>query len=91
MQGEWPGGTTLEDYYRDLERVVRDENSRILISKIGEEWQIGYVGENLPGAKYNYLWVDYRLSRGHCMTGLQIADLDKFLQESKRTILKWLR
>lgn len=90
-QGEWPEGTTLSEYYQSLERVVRDENSKILVSKFGDEWQIGFLGEKISGTKYNYLWVDYRASEQHWMSGLQIEDLDQFLLKSGRTILKWLR
>lgn len=88
---EWPNGTTLEEYYRSLENVIRDEKSRILISKFSSEWQIGFLGENQPGMRYTYTWVEYRVSRHHWITGLQIEDLEKFLQEPKRTNVKWLR
>jgi hypothetical protein len=90
-QKEWAEGTTLEKYYQSLEQVIRDRNSRILISKFGGEWQVGFLGENKPGTQYTYTWIDYRVSRHHWITGLQIVDWEKFLRESKRTNLKWLR
>jgi len=90
-QKEWAESTTLAGYYQNLEQVIRDQSSRILISKFGGEWQVGFLGENKPGTQYTYTWIDYRVSRHHWITGLQIVDWEKFLRESKRTNLKWLR
>jgi hypothetical protein len=51
---EWPSGTSLTEYYQNLEDVIRNPKSRILISNIGGEWQIGFLGENQPGMQYTY-------------------------------------
>lgn len=91
VQEEWPKGTLIDDYYQSLKSIIQDGRSKILISKLNDEWQIGFLGSSLPGTKYNYIWIDYRVSRGHWITGLQLEDLDEFLKESKKANLKWLR
>lgn len=88
---EWPDGTTLTEYYQSLEDVIRDPESRILISKFGDEWQVGFLGENQPGTQYTYTWVDYRVSTHHWVTGLRFSDVNDVIDNVKRTEKRWLR
>lgn len=93
-QKEWPEGTTLEEYYQSLEEVIRDDNSGILISRFSGEWQAGFLGYSgsWRGEKgYNYIWVDYRISTRHWVTGLQLSDLKIILDSARRTEARWLR
>lgn len=88
---EWPDGTTLTEYYQSLEDVILDPESRILISKFGDEWQVGFLGENQPGMQYTYTWVDYRVSTHHWITGFMTNDFDEVLNNPRRTVKRWVR
>lgn len=91
---EWPANTTLNEYYQSLREVIEDENSGIVVHKIGSEWQIGFLNKSSEWrglAGNDIIFVDYRLSISHWVTGYQPDDFESQLASSKWSNIKWLR
>ena len=55
---EWSAGTTLEEYYDSISQVVRDKQTKILISRYSGELQVGFTREagKYAGAKSSGLF-----------------------------------
>jgi|GEM_PF-859656 len=91
---EWPANTTLNEYYQSLREVIEDENSGIVVHKIGSEWQVGFLNTSSEWrglAGNDIIFVDYRLSISYWVTGYQPDDFESLLASSKWSNIKWLR
>lgn len=85
VQGnEWPSGTTIEEYYANLNSVVMDKESQIIISDLHNFRQIGFFSSE-------GIWVDYRIKYGKWVTGMYLDDINKVLTDPRRKNIKWLK
>lgn len=92
--GEWPAGTSYEDYIKSLERVASNPKTGILLSRYPQnELQLTLFGKGTVSSgaiKSDIIIVNYRVSRGAWMTGHYLTEnLDEFLKSLGET--KWLR
>lgn len=91
---EWPTNTTLNEYYQSLREVIEDENSGIVVHKIGSEWQIGFLnssGKWRGQEGRNIIFVDYRISVSHWVTGFQPKDIDELVANDRWSNVQWIR
>lgn len=91
---EWPLSTTLADYYKSVQNIIEQEDSGIIIHKVGSEWQVGFLNTSSEWrgpAGNDIIFVDYRLSIAHWVTGYQPDDFENQLATSKWSNIKWLR
>jgi hypothetical protein len=83
-QQEWPEGTSIEDYYTSLKDTILNKDTKVVVSKYADYWQLGFWGSN-------GIWVDYRVQLGHWTTGFKPESLEKILSSERRSIFKWLK
>ena len=91
---EWPVNTTLNEYYQSLREVIEDENSGIVVHKIGSEWQIGFLnssGKWRGQEGRDTIFVDYRISVSHWVTGFQPKDIDELVTNDRWSNVQWIR
>lgn len=91
---EWPANTTLNEYYQSLREVIEDENSGIVVHKIGSEWQIGFLnssGKWRGQEGRDTIFVDYRISISHWVTGFQPKDIDNLVTDDRWSNVQWIR
>ena len=81
---EWPEGTSINDYYASLRSTIVDSTTKIVISRYGNFWQIGFWG--VDGT-----WVEYRVQYRYWSTGLRPTSLEKVINSKYRKFVKWLR
>jgi hypothetical protein len=95
---EWPPGTTLNSYFVDAERIIRDPASAIFASLYQGVWQCGAIGRNGPVRGpdgQDWIIVDYRLATGFWTTAFQWsygpAGLADPGVDQRRESLRWFR
>jgi SPP1 gp7 family putative phage head morphogenesis protein len=88
--GEWPAGTSYNDYVNDLQQMVQDKRSGILLNRYPrQEWQVSVFG-SASWDEQKIVQVNYRLSRSAWMTGHVLDEsLDDFMKRVKDS--QWLR
>lgn len=91
---EWPDGTSIEGYFESLRNIIVDKTSGIIVHKIGNEWQIGFINQSgkwqgIEGG--DIIFVEYRVSTAHWVTGYQPKDIDKIFSDPKWSELRWIR
>ncbi len=94
-QGEWPDGTTFENYVDSLRQVICDPASGLLVSRFREKgWQLAVVRRSGPlrgSAGYDWVMVEYRLATGHWMTAFQLVEGVEHFANPVRRDRRWLR
>ena len=90
---EWPTGTSYNEYIQDLQRVVRDPQSLIVLNKYpAGELQLSFMGPAGKSKGINrtdWIVVNYRVNRSAWMTGNHVEDMEKFLEGLGEK--RWLR
>lgn len=83
-QSEWSQGTLLDDYYKSLKNIILDKETKIVISRYGKFWQIGFLGQDGT-------WIDYRVKYGYWSTGFRPGNFETMFNSLQRSEIKWLR
>ncbi len=95
VQGEWPVGTTLNEYLDSIRAVIMDPASGLLTSQLHGEWQLALVrrsGMWRGPAGFPWLVVEYRVALGHWVTAFQPQQgLALFSETPHRQRQRWLR
>ena len=94
-RGEWPQGTTLEEYTESIRAVVQDPNSGIMASWLRGRWRLNFmanVPEMRPHWGTDWIVVEYDVARGWWYTAYRAwDDLDHVTKDKRRGGIRWLR
>ncbi len=92
--GEWPDGTSLDDYLDSIRRVILDPTTGIFTNRYQGEWSLGFLRESRdlegPGSR-GWLLVQYRVSRGHWTTAFQPFQGLSEISQPGWSDIRWLR
>jgi hypothetical protein len=91
---EWPAGTTIDQYYDSISQVIKDNQTKIFVSRYSGELQIGFTRESgeYAGIKSRGLFfVEYRLKTGQVVTANQAKIIDDIINASERSDLRWIK
>lgn len=92
-RGEWPPGTTLQQYLVGARDVVLDPASGIFLSRFANAWQVGFVRRSGPlrGPRGGeWVLVEYRVDTGHWVTAYQPERGLQQLENPGRSEVRWL-
>ena len=93
-QGEWPAETSISDYYRSIEEIVRSNNSQIIVSRYDRYLQVSFIGDSGKWQGSNgsgKIVVEYRVGLNSIITAFQPKDVEEFIKNSNRDNLIWIR
>ena len=80
---QWSEGTTEEEYVADLQRIVEDADTQLLIYDRGQGPVAAAIGPNripvrrLEAMAQPYLFIAYSADRGSIITGYQVSQLSQ--------------
>ncbi len=89
LQKEWPKGTSYQQYIADIEKVILDKVSKIVLSLYANSEPQAMIFKEIRDN--DYCVIIYRVNRNKWMTGciLKKSDLDEILNTSKEMV--WIR
>lgn len=96
VRGEWPTGTSLEQYLHSARTVIGDPATGVLVSRYDKVyWQLTAVrlSGDLKGPQgYDWVAVEYRLETGYWVTAYQPeGGLAGITGNPRRQEQQWLR
>lgn len=93
-QGEWPSGTTVDEYIASLQSAVEDPDGGVFLNRRYSQWLLTFVAQIIDHKGFvgrQWVAVGYGVNYGYWMTGYRPrTGLDDFLIDAGEEA-RWLR
>jgi hypothetical protein len=94
-QKAWPSGTTVAQYVGTANKVVRSENSAIMVSKVLGRWRVSFLAEIPKPEGYrgsDWVMVDYDVARSRWRTIYRLwRGVVEITEDRQREAIRWLK
>lgn len=94
-RGEWPAGTTVDDYMASLAQVVRGETSGVYLERDANSWKVTFVvrAPRRPGARGgDYIIVAFLPEKDRWLTGFRPTEgLTQITRRTPTGEARWLK
>ncbi len=95
VNGEWPSGTTLDEYLASAREVVTSSDSGVMVSLRSGRWHVAFFGRLEKPEEYlgsDWVFVEYNVSRGFWRTAHRLWSNPSVLEKDRqRKEIRWLR